>query len=534
MDVTLIVKHWIRLGTLGALQGALLLGLLGSCAMIGNSGGTAVDEPHAMFVRGLAKIEDIYIRDEDLGELSLAGLTRVAALDPRVAVSRQTDKVAVDFDGKQVAQFQAPSKDDAEGWGNLCASAVAAARTASPDLQAKSNEDIYEAFFKGVVSKLDTFSRYSSRKQAIENRAQREGFGGIGISVAVEEKAVRVLNVMHYTPAERAGLQSDDVITAVDGKPVAGLQQDQVIDLLRGPIDSQVKVTIVRKNGAPFSVDITRALIVVETVSYERKGDVGYIHLTGFNVDSAQSLRNEILHARQDIGPSVRGYILDLRDNPGGLLDQSEAVADLFMNDGRIVFTRGRNPDSNQYADATPGDIADGLPMVVLVNGDSASASEIVAAALQDSGRAVVVGSNSYGKGTVQQVVEMPNGGELTLTWARFHAPSGYTLHRIGVIPSVCTNAKGETAKQLISDLRLGKIKPVPTDLRNIDDPDTSPVLGKLRAICPVRSGEDPVDVEVALDLLADPSLYKRAEHLADVRPGTAAPSAAAVSQSLP
>ena len=530
----MLTNHRIRSNALGLLSGALSLALLASCSLPGPGGQIAADEPHAMFTRGFEKIEDIYIREEDLGELALAGLTKVATADPKLAVSRQADKVAVDYAGATVASFQAPAKEDADGWGTLCADAVKAARGASADLRAKPNEDVYQAFFAGVVPKLDMFSRYSTAKQATENRANREGFGGLGITVGVEEKAVRIIKVMHYTPAERAGLQTDDVITLVDNKPVAGLAQDEVIDLLRGPIDSHVKVTVVRKNGTPFTVEITRALIVPETAAYERKGDVGYIHLTGFNVETAQSLRTQVLLARQDIGPKVRGYILDLRDNPGGLLDQSEAVADLFMNDGRIVFTRGRNPDSNQYSDATPGDIADGLPMVVLVNGDSASASEIVAAALQDSGRAVVVGSNSYGKGTVQQVVEMPNGGELTLTWARFHAPSGYTLHRIGVIPSICTNAKGETATQLITDLRRGRIKPIPTDLRNIDDPDNSPVLGRLRAICPVRDGEDPVDIEVAMDLLAEPGLYNRAVHLADVRTSPAAPNSASVTQAQP
>jgi carboxyl-terminal processing protease len=520
---------------IGQFGAALLLALLAGCGLVdGNVTTVATDEPHAMFLTGFEKVEEIYIREEDLGELALTGLTKVAGLDPRLAVTRQADQIVLTVDGKQAAQFHAPAKDDADGWGNLTADIVAAARAASPALKAKPKEDIYEAFFTGLVSKLDTFSRYSTAKQAVENRAQREGFGGIGIRVAVEEKAVRVMNVMRGTPAERVGILADDIITEVDGKPVAGLEQDQVIDILRGPIDSHVKVTIVRKGGAAFVVNITRALIVPETAAYERKGDVAYVHLTGFNVDTAQSLSTEMLRARRDIGPGIKGYILDLRDNPGGLLDQSEAVADLFMNDGRIVFTRGRHPDSNQYSDATPGDVADGKPMVVLVNGDSASASEIVAAALQDSGRAVVVGSNSFGKGTVQQVVTMPNEGELTLTWARFHAPSGYTLHRIGVIPSICTNTKGETAKQLIGDLRQGRIKPVPTDLRNIEDPDNSPLLGRLRAICPVRSGEDPVDVEVALDLLARPGLYRRAVHLADVRTGPSPASAAAVSQVQP
>jgi carboxyl-terminal processing protease len=192
------------------------------------------------------------------------------------------------------------------------------------------------------------------------------------------------------------------------------------------------------------------------------------------------------------------------------------AVSDLFLNGGRIVSTHGRNPDSHQYFEATPGDMLNGLPVAVLINGNSASASEIVAAALQDNDRAVVIGSNSYGKGTVQELRRLPNDGELTLTWARFHAPSGYTLHHVGVLPSICTTKGDEDATALMADLSSGKLPALPVEQRSITSPDDIPGLDKIRAVCPVDHGEPAVDLDVALRILEQPRLYTRAIALAE------------------
>jgi carboxyl-terminal processing protease len=524
---------WRRRQRLWALLAVLSLAGCGVGAGFGED--DAYDASRDMFVSGYEKIEAVYIQDVQLGDLSFAGLTQVASLDPTLAVSREADRITLKAAGKNRASFRTPPEDDTDGWGNLTADVLAAARNASPQLKDKPDEDIYDAFFTGALTKLDGFSRYSTAAEAAENRATREGFGGIGIRVAVEDGVVRVISVMNYTPAQRVGLKADDIITHVDGTPVAGLQQDEVIDMLRGPDDSHVKVTIVRNEGAPFTVDITRAHIVPETVTYERRENVAYMHLYGFNLDTADSLRKEMLHARQDIGSQLKGYVLDLRGNPGGLLDQSVAVSDLVIDDdGRIVSTHGRHPESHQEFRATAGDVADGLPIVVLVNGDSASAAEIVAAALQDSGRAVVVGSNSYGKGTVQTVLRMPNDGELTLTWARFHAPSGYTLNHLGVIPSVCTTANGSDAERLIDELRRNRLKPIPTGIRNAVDPENTNALNDLRSLCPERRGEEAIDEQVALQLLTHPSLYRRAIHLADLPPGVKRSDGAVVSQAKP
>lgn len=502
--------------------GLLVFLVLHGCAGSDNATdavGEAYASDRAMFVNGYEDIEAVYIDPVDVGALAVAGLQQLATIDPAISVEREGGKVNLLIRGQTVRSFDAPLHNQATLWGVLTANALSAARDVSPALAATPDEDIYVTIFDGVVNRLDDFSRYASAAEAAENRASRDGFGGIGVTIAVEKEGVRILKVMHYTPAERAGLKADDYIIAIDGMPVTGLSQQEVIGKLRGAIDSRVMLTV-RRTGQPepMAINVTRAHVVPETVSYRREGNVAYLRVFGFNRETANSLRREIKAAAEEIGPELAGYVIDLRGNPGGLLDQAVAVADLFLDGGRIVSTRGRHPDSHQYYEATPGDIADGKPIVVLINGSSASASEIVAAALQDDGRAVVIGSNSYGKGTVQTVIRMPNDGELTLTWARFHAPSGYTLNHLGVLPTICTSAGSALtdSDRVLADLSAGRLKPVPTASRNAVDPSDTDALDDLRADCPQRRNEDGLDLVLALRLLENPALYTQAVHLAD------------------
>jgi carboxyl-terminal processing protease len=512
----------------------IILALLFGCGLADRFADPARhDAPHDMFVSGFEDVDSFYITQVDFNQFTMAGLDQLKTLDSSVQVVRQGDKVELLVDRHPAGAFPAPKSDDPKGWGNLTADLVEQARKTSPSFAKEPDEDVYEAVFTAGLARLDNFSRYWTPKEATENRASREGFGGIGIRVAVEDKVVRVISVQHYTPAERAGLKAEDLITHINNQPVGGLDQEAVIDMLRGPIGSKVAVTVTRAGKGPLNVALTRAHIVPETVAYQRHGDAAYIQVYGFNVDTADSLRKEMTNARREIGADLKGYILDLRDNPGGLLDQSVAVSDLFMNEGRIVSSHGRHPDSHQYFEATPGDIAKGKPIIVLINGDSASAAEIVAAALQDSGRAVVVGSNSYGKGTVQTVLHLPNDGEMTLTWARFHAPSGYTLNHLGVLPSICTNHGQEKVSDLIDELRQGRIQAIPTAQRNATNPEDTPALDRLRAACPARPGEEEIDEQVAARLLDDPTLYRRAIHLADL-PRQPETGAGVISQAQP
>ncbi len=496
--------------------------VLAVAAMVSSCGGAAIrsfggDDDADMFVAGLEHIEAVYIDPVDLGDVTMGGLAGLLKIDPRLAVDERPGHRALLLDGRIVKELPEPRLRDADSWGVLTADAVVAARTVSPAVRDTSTEAIYEAVFDGMMERLDGYSRYASAADAAENRASREGFGGIGVRISVEEGVVRVVSVMHYTPAERGGLKEGDIIAEVDGRPIGGLDQEQVIDLLRGPVDSKVVLTILR-DEVPRPIELVRAHVVPETVAYRREGDVGYLRVYSFNLETAESLRKEMSNAEREIGAGLKGYVLDLRGNPGGLLDQAVAVADLFLEEGGIVSTRGRHPDSHQRFEATSGDFSSGRPVVALINGNSASASEIVAAALQDDERAVVIGSNSFGKGTVQNVIRMPNDGELTLTWARFHAPSGYTLNHLGVLPTVCTGRARDDAavNALVDALRRGRIEPIPTGARNATDPNDTAALDRLRASCPGREDEDGADLNFALRLLGEPSLYSRALALAD------------------
>ncbi len=496
--------------------GLVLFGLvLASCA-----GSRSESDPASlsrqMFVAGFEDIDAVYIDKPDVGGLALAGLQQLSTIDSDVT-ARRTDEHLELLLKNQVAYSATVDDDfDPEDWGDLTSDVLAEATQDSEKVKTAPVEKIYEAMFSGIVGKLDQFSRYAGAKSARENRAARDGFGGIGVRISVEDDQVRVISVMHYTPAERMGLKTDDVILEIDGQSTKGLNQQDVVDRLRGPVDSKVEVTIKRIDEPdPFVVSITRAHVVPETVNYRREGDVAYFRIYSFNSETADSLKRAVADAEQEIGPRLKGLILDLRDNPGGLLNQSVAVSNLFLTEGRVVSTHGRHPDSHQFFEASGEDIAGGKPIVVLVDGDSASAAEIVAAALQDNRRAVVVGSNTYGKGTVQTVLPLPNQGEITLTWARFHAPSGYTLHHLGVLPSVCTSLY-RSADEVMQDLRTGHVPLVPTDRRNTIKPDDTKALDGLRKICPAREQENPIDLEVALRLASTPDLFAGAVHLAE------------------
>ena len=490
---------------------------LGACATpTGNSPeDTQAALDRDMFVTGFEDIQAVYITPPDIPSMAVAGLQQLSSLDPDISAKRVGDKLELLVRDQVVDTISVDDGMDAKEWGETTAEALEDALADSEKLRAVPAEKIYASMFSGVIGKLDAFSRYLDADAAKEDRAKRDGFGGVGIRVSVEDGTVRVISVMHYTPAERMGVKRDDIITHIDEIPTIGLSQQDVVNKLRGSVDSRVTLTLKRENIAePIKVALNRAHVVPETVSYRREDEIAYFRVYSFNTETTLSLKREIRDAQLEIGARLKGYILDLRNNPGGLLDQAISMSDLFLNEGHIVSTHGRHPDSHKYFEASEGDITDGMPIVVLVDGNSASAAEIVTAALQDNGRAVVVGSNSYGKGTVQTVRDMPNTGELIVTWARYHAPSGYTLHRLGVLPTVCTVGE-EDADQLVGDLRDGRLVQVPTAKRNATKPEDTKALDALRNTCPARQTEEAIDMEVALKILDKPDLFAEAIHLA-------------------
>ena len=443
--------------------------------------------------------------------MALASLDGLSSIDPGIDVRFDDDQLSLQMDGQETARFVTPSDEDVEAWGNLTATAIETGRSQSELLNTAEAEAVYTATFGGLIAELDDYSRYAGRDQARENRASRDGFGGIGVRIRMVDEGVKVLSVMENTPAEIAGLMDKDLIVAIDDQSAAGITQLEAVRQLRGPIRSKVSLTVKRETAAEdVKITVVRAHIVPQTVKYTREGNVAYIRIAGFNQDTSRTLRKKILIAEQEIGRDLKGFVLDLRGNPGGLLDQSVEVSDLFIRRGRIVSTHGRHPDSHQFFEAESDDLANGLPIVVLVNGGSASASEIVAAALQDAGRAVLVGTNSYGKGTVQTVLRLPNEGELTLTWARFHAPSGYALQKRGVLPHVCTSGETDDVDQLLSEIKSGHAL-IDWTLRSKDMTNAEEnSIQALRAQCPLSEDDREIDLQIALHILRDDGLYSQ------------------------
>ncbi len=296
----------------------------------------------------------------------------------------------------------------------------------------------------GMLTSLDPHSNYLDRKDFDDMKVQTRGeFGGLGIEVSMEKGAVKVVSPIDGTPAAKAGLKPGDLITAIDKKPVQGMTLPQAVEKMRGPVDSQITLTIERKGQKPFQVTLTRATIKVRPVhSKLEAGNIGYIRITSFNEQTDTGLDAAMKTLRQESGNKLQGLILDLRNNPGGLLDQAVAVANAFLDKGEIVSTRGRRPDDAQRYDARPGnDISGGLPMVVMINGGSASASESVAGALKDQHRAVLLGTRSFGKGSVQTIIPMPGHGAMRLTTARYYTPSGRSIQDEGIEPDILVPA---------------------------------------------------------------------------------------------
>ena len=482
-----------------------------------------------LFSNGYQHISEIYIEEMAMADLAQAGMGGLTELDSELSLEADGEAITLSYRDHLVSRLPVPERENANDWGALTARAVESSRSVSPAMADVEAERLYEVVFDGIVTRLDRFSRYAGRETARENRASRDGFGGIGVRIRVIDEGVKILSIMEKTPAEVSGLMVEDLITDIDGVSAVGLSQREVVRRLRGPIRTKVKLLVERQMEADrVPIFVTRALVVPQTVEYHIDDNIGYVRVTNFNQGTARSLREKLELARRELGDQLLGYVLDLRGNPGGLLDQGVEVADLFVREGHILTTQGRHPDSHQVFDAASDDLANGLPVVVLLDGGSASAAEIVAAALQDAERAVLVGSNTFGKGTVQTVLRLPNEGELTLTWANFHAPSGYGLNALGVMPNLCTSGDVTSASDVLARLRRGEfpLEHYASDVvSNSDDPAQ---LAVLRARCPKRDGEPEIDIEVAHALLRDVSLYDRALGTA---PGTAAVQQEAQSQ---
>lgn len=324
-----------------------------------------------------------------------------------------------------------------------------------------SDQELVEAAIRGMLNHLDPHSGYLDPDSFREMRTQTRGeFGGLGIEVTMENGLVKVVSPIDDTPAYRAGVQAGDFITHIDGEAVMGLTLSEAVERMRGPVSSEIVVTIRRGEEEPFDIEIVRDIIRVQSVRSRVEGEIGYLRVTSFTEQTTPGLEQAMTEIQDQLGDRLQGFVLDLRNNPGGLLDQAISVTDIFLDRGEIVSTRGRHSDDAQRWNATAGDLAAGLPIVVLINGGSASASEIVAGALQDHRRAIVMGTDSFGKGSVQTVVPLGGQGAMRLTTARYYTPSGRSIQAKGIEPDILvqaatiTTAEQERQQRREADLR--------------------------------------------------------------------------------
>jgi len=306
------------------------------------------------------------------------------------------------------------------------------------------SEKLIEAAINGMLTSLDPHSSYLPPEDFDDMQVQTRGeFGGLGIEVTQEEGFVKVVSPMDGTPADAAGIEAGDFITHVNGESMMGLTLDDAVEMMRGPVGSEIIITVVREGvDEPFDVSIIRDTIKVTAVRSRVVGNTVVLRITTFNDQTTPGLTEELKKSVEELGgmSNVDGFVIDLRNNPGGLLTEAISVSDAFLEKGEIVSTRGRDPADGERFNATPGDMADGKPMVVLINGGSASASEIVSGALQDHRRAIVVGTKSFGKGSVQTVVPLRGDGAMRLTTARYYTPSGRSIQSLGVMPDIVVN----------------------------------------------------------------------------------------------
>lgn len=302
------------------------------------------------------------------------------------------------------------------------------------------DDKLIENAINGMLSSLDPHSSYMNSTDAEDMRTQTKGeFGGLGIEVTMEDDLVKVTSPIDDTPAAKAGVLAGDFISKIDGQDVRGLKLEEAVDKMRGAVGKPIKLTILRKGAEkPIELTIIRDIIAVRAVKFRVEGDVGYLRVISFTEKTYDDLKTGIEKIKAQVpADKLKGYVLDLRLNPGGLLDQAINVSDAFLERGEVVSTRGRNPDETRRFNATAGDLTDGKPVIVLVNGGSASASEIVAGALQDLKRATVLGTRSFGKGSVQTIIPLGDAGALRLTTALYYTPSGKSIQGTGISPDI-------------------------------------------------------------------------------------------------
>ncbi|MEO1468245.1 MAG: S41 family peptidase [Pseudomonadota bacterium] len=388
-------------------------------------------------------------------------------------------------------------------------------RVRSTYVEEINEEELIEAAINGMLASLDPHSSYLPPQNFEDIREQTKGeFGGLGIEVTMENGFVKVVAPIDDTPAAEAGIEAGDFITHIDGESVLGLNLSEAVEQMRGPVGSTISITISREGAdEPFDVDIVRDTITIRAVRARTEGNVGVLRITTFNEQTYRNLEEAIEELQEELGDNLSGFVVDLRNNPGGLLSQAIEVSDAFLETGEIVSTRGRDLEEADRVNARPGDLTNGKPLVVLINEGSASASEIVAGALQDHRRAIVVGAKSFGKGSVQTIMRLGENGAIKLTTARYYTPSGRSIQALGIEPDILVEERRIASAEEETQARPRRSE---ADLRGSLDAALSDAereqLNEERARheATARLRAEDFQLAYALDLLTGLSVYDR------------------------
>ena len=367
------------------------------------------------------------------------------------------------------------------------------------------DKDLIEAAINGMLQSLDPHSSYLNSESFEEMKVQTKGeFGGLGIEVTMENGLVKVVSPIDETPAAKAGIQSGDYISHIDQEAVMGLTLSEAVDKMRGAVNTPIIVTIIRKGEEPFDVKIIRDIIKITSVKIKVHNEVGYLRITSFTQKTYKNLVKEYSKLEKQMNGNMKGLVLDLRNNPGGLLDQAISVSDAFLERGEIVSTRGRETNAEQRFNASKGDITKGIPIVVLINGGSASASEIVAGALQDHKRGILLGTSTFGKGSVQTIIPVSSKGAIRLTTARYYTPSGKSIQATGIEPDIYVP---QSKLEVIEKNNSRK----ESNLRgHLDEKDTDSIETKDQENKETKNTqEDDYQLNRALDLIKSISVYE-------------------------
>ncbi len=446
-----------------------------------------------------------------MGQLTIWGLRGLSTIDPRLTAELNAQTLRLALGSRTLDARPPPRPDDPRAWGEAAAELSRTAWDVSEPVRRVGTQGVVRGFFDEMLNHLDPYSRYATPLEAAADANRRNGRAGLGIELARTGSFFIVRGVAAESPAAQVGIRPGDTLLAIDGQPLTGADLAAAEALMGGPEDSTALLTLRTPRRGQRVVSLTRVMITPPTVFAQREGDLLVIRITGFARDTADSLSREITRPAPPNRPP-RGLVLDLRGNRGGLLRQAVASAEMLVPHGLIAITAGRDPAAAHEYLADGVDLAHDLPVVVMVDGHSASAAEVLAAALADQRRAVVVGSATLGKGLVQTILPLPDGGALSLTWSRILAPLGWPIQALGVLPQVCTSLGEEQLKRQLAELSAGHqlLARALTRHREARAPLPPTDILEIRNACPAGEGRDG-DMIAADFLVRTPAAYTTA-----------------------